>query len=265
MNTFDNFRTILSQFTSEISPLAAEKAKKAEEIKNTYLPAVQETELAKLDADYTQKEKAIRAEYLHTLEATVHTMKSAEQGKTTSRIDFDLLSELNTLSAAGIPLTKYEISQYAERCLLSGSSICCRKIVDMAGKSGFKLSMPDGSTASAILDKVAEQINTCVRRFDGDRRVDSSTTTDEMMVKMIASGNFLDDLERRFESVTVSDLVIDEIDENGQKIERKEAGKVPLNFSIVFDDGAKESDVAKYAKEYSERMAATPIEIGGVQ
>lgn len=265
MNKFDDFRTILSQFTREIEPLVLEKAKKIEEIKNTYLPAVQKEKLVKLTEEYERKEKEIRSEHLHTLETVVHAMKSAEQSKSTSRIDFDLLQELNTLSNAGIPLTKDEISQYAERCLLSGSSICCRKIVDMAGKSGFRLSMPDGSTASAILDKVAEQINTCVRRFDGDRRVDSSTTTDEMMVKMIASGNFLDDLERRFESVTVSDLVIDEIDENGQKIERKEAGKVPLNFSIVFDDGAKESDVAKYAKEYSERMAATPIEIGGVQ
>lgn len=142
------------------------------------------------------------------------------------RIDFNLLSELNTLSAAGIPLTKYEISQYAERSLLSGSSICCRKIVDMAGKSGFKLSMPDGSAASAILDSVAEQINICVRRFDGDYRIDNNTTTDEMMVKMMASGNFLDDLERRFEAVTVSDLVIDELDESGNVIQREEEQKL---------------------------------------
>lgn len=148
-------------------------------------------------------------------------MQAAEQGKTTSRIDFNLLSELNTLSAAGIPLTKYEISQYAERSLLSGSSICCRKIVDMAGKSGFKLSMPDGSAASAILDSVAEQINICVRRFDGDYRIDNNTTTDEMM----ASGNFLDDLERRFEAVTVSNLVIDELDEDGNVIQREEERK----------------------------------------
>lgn len=148
-------------------------------------------------------------------------MQAAEQGKTTSRIDFNLLSELNTLSAAGIPLTKYEISQYAERSLLSGASICCRKIVDMAGKSGFKLSMPDGSAASAILDSVAEQINICVRRFDGDYRIDNNTTTDEMM----ASGNFLDDLERRFEAVTVSDLVIDELDEDGNVIQREEERK----------------------------------------
>ena len=263
MNKFDCFRTILSQFTSEIRPLAAEKAKKAEKIKNTYLPAVQEKELAKLNEEYERKEKVIRSEYLSMLENSVKTMQAAEQGKTTSRIDFDLLSELNILSAAGIPLTKNEISQYAERSLLSGSSICCRKIVDMAGKSGFKLSMPDGSAASAILDSVAEQINICVRRFDGDYRINNDTTTDEMMVKMMANGNFLDDLERRFEAVSVSDLIIDEFDENGNMIQREEERKTPLNYSISFDDN-EESPAAKHAKAYSERMAATPIEVSGI-
>lgn len=263
MNKFDNFRAILSQFTSEISPLAAEKAKRVEKIKKTYLPDVQKVEIEKLNTEFEKREKEIRAEHLHTLEATVHVMKSAEQGKTTSRIDFNLLSELNALSTTGIPLTKYEISQYAERSLLSGSSICCRKIVDMARKSGFKLSMPDGSTASAILDSVAEQMNTCIRRFDGNSTIDNNTTTDEIVIKMVADGNFLNALERQFESVTVSDLVIDEIDENGNVIQREEERKIPLNYSISFD-GNEESPAAKYAKEYSERMAATHIEVGGI-
>lgn len=87
MNKFDNFRTILSQFTSEISPLAAEKSKKIEEIKNTYLPEKRKKELAKLDEEYSQKEKVIRSEYLSMLENSVKTMQAAEQGKTTSRID----------------------------------------------------------------------------------------------------------------------------------------------------------------------------------
>lgn len=73
---------------------------------------------------------------------------------------------------------------------------------------------------------MAEQINICVRRFDGDYRIDNNTTTDEMMVKMMASGNFLDDLERRFEAVTVSDLVIDELDEDGNLIQREEERKL---------------------------------------
>ncbi len=73
---------------------------------------------------------------------------------------------------------------------------------------------------------MAEQINICVRRFDGDYRIDNNTTTDEMMVKMMASGNFLDDLERRFEAVTVSDLVIDELDESGNVIQREEERKL---------------------------------------
>lgn len=69
---------------------------------------------------------------------------------------------------------------------------------------------------------MAEQVNICVRRFDGDYRIDNNTTTDEMM----ASGNFLDDLERRFEAVTVSDLVIDELDEDGNVIQREEERKL---------------------------------------
>lgn len=47
-----------------------------------------------------------------------------------------------------------------------------------------------------------------------------------MMVKMMASGNFLDDLERRFEAVTVSDLIIDELDEDGNVIQREEERKL---------------------------------------
>ena len=128
MNKFDNFRAILSQFTSEISPLAAEKAKKAEEIKNTYLPEKRKEKLAKLNEEYERKEKVIRSEYLSMLENSVKTMQVAEQGKTTSRIDFELLQEMNILSSAGVPLSREEISIYAEKALRSGSSICCRKI-----------------------------------------------------------------------------------------------------------------------------------------
>lgn len=264
MNKFDNFRAILSQFTSEISPLAAEKSKKIEEIKNTYLPEKRKKELAKLDEEYSQKEKVIRSEYLSMLENSVKTMQAAEQGKTTSRIDFELLNELNILSSAGIPLSKEEISVYAEKALRSGSSICCRKIADMAGKSGFKLSLPDEATATSILEETAQRLIDCVKRFDGNTKIDNTTTTDERMVKMAASGLFLDSLERKFSSVTAADVVLDEIDENGKKIERKETEKTPLNFSISLDDSGKESEAAKYAREYSERMSATPIEVSGI-
>lgn len=76
MNKFDNFRAILSQFTSEIGPLAAEKAKKAEEIKNTYLPEKRKEKLEKLNEEYRQKEKVIRSEYLSMLENSVKTMQA---------------------------------------------------------------------------------------------------------------------------------------------------------------------------------------------
>ena len=264
MNKFDNFRTILSQFTNEISPLAAEKQKRAEEIKNTYLPEKRKEKFEQLDEEYSQKEKAIRSEYLSMLENSVKTMQAAEQGKTTSRIDFELLNELNILSSAGIPLSKEEISIYAEKALRSGSSICCRKIADMAGKSGFKLSLPDEATATSIINEAAERLIDCVKRFDGNTKIDNTTTTDERMVKMAASGLFLDSLERKFSSVTAADVVLDEIDENGKKIERKETEKTPLNFSISLDDSGKESEAAKYAREYSERMSATPIEVSGI-
>lgn len=264
MSKFDVFRTILSQFTSEISPLAAEKSKKAEEIKNTYLPEKRKEKLAKLDEEYRQKENVIRSEYLSMLENSVKTMQAAEQGKTTSRIDFELLNEMNILSSAGIPLSREEISIYAEKALRSGSSICCRKITDMAGKSGFKISLPDEATATSILEETAQRLIDCVKRFDGNTKIDNTTSTDERMVKMAASGLFLDSLERKFSSVTSADLVIDEFDENGEKIERKETERTPLNFSISLDDSGKESNAAKYAREYSERMAATPIEVSGI-
>ena len=134
----------------------------------------------------------------------------------------------------------------------------------MAGKSGFKLSLPDEVTATSIINEAAERLIDCIKRFDGNTRIDYLTSTDERMVKMAASGLFLDNLEKKFSSVTCSDLLIDEIDENGQKVERKETEKMPLNFSISLDDSGKESEAAKYAREYSERMAATPVEIGGI-
>lgn len=134
----------------------------------------------------------------------------------------------------------------------------------MAGKSGFKLSLPDEATATSIINEAAERLIDCVKRFDGNTKIDNTTTTDERMVKMAASGLFLDSLERKFSSVTAADVVLDEIDENGKKIERKETEKTPLNFSISLDDSGKESEAAKYAREYSERMSATPIEISGI-
>ena len=111
----------------------------------------------------------------------------------------------------------------------------------MAGKSGFKLSLPDEATATSIINEAAERLIDCVKRFDGNTKIDNTTTTDERMVKMAASGLFLDSLERKFSSVTVADVVLDEIDENGQKVERKETEKTPFKFSISIDDRNEES------------------------
>ncbi len=310
MTHFDVLRKILAQFSADISPLMDEKSEKIEKIKKTYLPEVQKVELAKLSEEFDKKEKELRFEHIHTLAVAANTLKAQEQGKTTSRIDFDLLAEMNALDAAGIPLTKSEIGVYAERCLQSGSSFCCRKVMDLAidfdllaemnaldaagipltkseigvyaerclqsgssfccrkvmdlaKKSGYKLSMPDGEAAEALIDEATERLLDVMRRFDGDTTIDSSTSVDDREVKMAASGHFLDDLEKKFKAVSVSDLTIDEIDENGKKIERKEEERKPLNFSISLDDG-RESAAAQYAKDYSQRMTATPIEISGI-
>lgn len=263
MTHFDVLRKILAQFSADISPLMDEKSEKIEKIKKTYLPKVQKVELAKLSEEFDKKEKELRFEHIHTLAVAANTLKAQEQGKTTSRIDFDLLAEMNALAAAGIPLTKGEISAYAERCLRSGSSFCCRKVMDLAQKSGYKLSMPDGEAAEALIDEATERLLDVMRRFVGDTTIDSNTSVDDRVVKMAASGHFLDDLEEKFKAVSVSDLTIDEIDENGQKIERKEEERKSLNFSISLDDG-RESAAAQYAKDYSQRMTATPIEISGI-
>lgn len=135
MTHFDVLRKILAQFSADISPLMDEKSEKIEKIKKTYLPKVQKVELAKLSEEFDKKEKELRFEHIHTLAVAANTLKAQEQGKTTSRIDFDLLAEMNALAAAGIPLTKGEISAYAERCLRSGSSFCCRKVMDLAFKN----------------------------------------------------------------------------------------------------------------------------------
>ena len=246
---FDCFRTLLQSFRDELEPLASEKARKADEIKRTFLPAIQSEKLTALDQTYSARGKEIRGEFLHLLKTQVDTMQESEQGKITSKIDFELLNELNILASTGIPLTRDEISSYAEKAMLSGSSICCRKIQKMATDSGYSLRIPDEQAATSVLNETAERLNMFIRSFDGSVSMDNWTTTDQRQIKMMASGAFLDGLEAAFENCTVSDLVLD--------IQKGEEQQEPpiLNYDIS-EEPAGESEAAKFAKDYSRSQQA---------
>lgn len=249
MAKFDCFRTLLQSFRDELEPLASEKVRKTDEIKRTFLPAIQSEKLATLDQTYSARGREIRGEFLHLLKTQVDTMQESEQGKITSRIDFELLNELNILASAGIPLTRDEISSYAEKAMLSGSSICCRKIQKMATDSGYSLRIPDEQAATSVLNETAERLNMFIRSFDGSASVDNWTTTDQRQIKMMASGAFLDKLEAEYETFTVSDLILTDLQQDGEQQEQRESPI--LNYEIS-EETTGESAAAQYAKQYSD-------------
>ena len=203
--------------------------------------------------------KKARLDAVNQLNNTVKRLEG-QQGGMTATIDTELLATLTAVSNSGMGLTAAELRELGEKVLASGSSICARKLSEIAEESGISLTMPDPEKAKSVLYEAAEKMMSFYRNYNGVDKYRADMRTDESRYYFMADGKFLDDYERQYETATTSNLVrikeaVAKAQETGHE-ETIEAAAKQLQKMIYADDlpEKKPSEAAAYAKAYSERM-----------
>lgn len=183
-----------------------------------------------------------------------------EQGGMTATIDTELLATLNAVSNSGMGLTAAELRELGEKVLASGSSICARKLSEIAEESGISLTMPDPEKAKSVLYEAAEKMMSFYRNYNGVDKYRADMRTDESQYYFMADGKFLDEYGKRYELATTSNLVrikeaVAKAQETGHE-ETVEAAAEQFRKMVRADDlpEKKPSEASAYAKAYSARM-----------
>ncbi len=263
MSKFNELKKVLDSYNRDVAPLAEGKRKKIEEAKAKYNPAALPEELKKIESIYSKALQQSRETHLRMLDDAVQELKRSNSGKYIPfRIDYDLLQKMNLISQSGVKLTAEEIKNLCEISLVSRSEFCVRKCQMMAKDSGYILRVPDEKKANQIVSDAAEKIKDVIEKFSGDSSINHTTGGYMIQIKLNANGDFLNRVEKEYDSCALSGIEITEaVPEDSQK----EEVVLPDNLGVIVEgNGEKESQSAKYAREYSERMAAITVENGGI-
>ena len=263
MSDFGKLREVLVSYNKDVCPLAEGKRKKTEEAKAEYNSGVLPEKLKKIESIYSKALQQSRETHLRMLDDAVQELKRSNSGKYIPfRIDYDLLQKMNLISQSGVKLTAEEIKNLCEISLVSRSEFCVRKCQMMAKDSGYILRVPDEKKANQIVSDAAEKIKDVIEKFSGDSSINHTTGGYMIQIKLNASGDFLNRVEKEYDSCSLSGI---EITEAVPEENQKEDVALPGNLGVIVEgNGEKESDAAKYAREYSERMTASSIEAGGI-
>lgn len=263
MNDFGKLREVLASYNEDIHPLVENRRKKEEEAKKRFNPSVLPEEMKKIESIYSKAFRQSRETHLKMLDDAVQELKRSNSGKYIPfRIDFDLLGKMNMISQSGVKVTAEEIKHLCELSLVSRSEFCVRKCQMMAKDNGYVLRVPDEKKANQIVNDAAEKAKDVIKNFDGDFSINHTTGGYMIQIKLNANGDFLNMAEKEYDSCTLSGI---EITEAVPEENQKEEVTLPGNLGIVVDgSGEKENPAARHAKQYSERMAARPIEISDI-
>lgn len=262
MSNFNELKKVLNSYNRDVTPLAEGKRKKIEEAKAKYNSAALPEELKKIEATYTKALNQTREIHKNMLEDAVRGLRKSNSGKYVDfRIDYDLLQKMNMISQSGVKLTAEEIKHLCELSLVARSEFCVRKCQDMARENDLILNVPNEQAANKIIDDAAKRIKEIIEKFDGDKTLNNKTGGYMTGIKLSSDGGFLDKLEQDYNSLSLSDIEIVEAD---PEKEQQEKIKIPDNIGIGISDNAANSPAAKYAREHSERMSASSIEVGSL-
>ena len=142
-----------------------------------------------------------------------------------------LLTELNLVSAANIPLTQSEVEAYCEKALKSRSDFCVRKVIAMAKDSGFRLNVPSEQAANDVIDQTDSRLRQIIEQYDGNPQFGYSGGRRDLSITMDAKGGFLDRKEKDYEEKMVEDISISTIsqaDYNSQKQKEAEEKEIEI-------------------------------------
>lgn len=256
---FDILKEEFKANTAKMQQIRAAHEKKEREIRDVYAPGKIPQFLHEEELSYTAAMKKARLDAINQLNSAVLGLEK-QQGGMTATIDTELLATLNAISGSQMGLTAAELRELGEKVLASGSSICARKLSEIAEESGISLTMPDPEKAKSVLYEAAEKMMSFYRNYNGVDKYRADMRTDESRYYFMADGKFLDDYERQYETATTSNLVrikeaVAKAQETGHE-ETIEAAAKQLQKMIYADDlpEKKPSEAAAFAKAYSERM-----------
>ena len=243
----------------KMQQIRAAHEKKEKEIRDVYAPGKIPQFLHEEELSYTAAMKKARLDAVNQLNSAVLGLEK-QQGGMTATIDTELLATLNAISGSQMGLTAAELRELGEKVLASGSSICARKLSEIAEESGLSLTMPDPEKAKSVLYEAAEKMMSFYRNYNGVDKYRADMRTDESRYYFMADGKFLNDYERQYEVATTSNLVrikeaVAKAQETGHE-ETIEAAAEQFRKMVRADDlpEKKPSEAAAFAKAYSERM-----------
>ena len=256
---FDILREEFKANTAKMQQIRAEHEKKVKEIRDVYAPGKIPQFLHEEELSYTAAMKKARLDAINQLNTSIKKLENEQCGMTAT-IDTELLATLNTVGNSGMGLTAAEIRELGEKVLASGSSICARKLSEIAEESGISLTMPDPEKAKSVLYEAAEKMMSFYRNYNGADKYRADMRTDESQYYFMADGKFLDEYGKRYELATTSNLVrikeaVAKAQETGHE-ETIEAAAEQFRKMVRADDlpEKKPSEASAYARAYSARM-----------
>lgn len=262
MGRFDGYREILKDFRTELEGLTNKQNNEFNNAKTKFKTEVLQGEMKNISAEYAPLMQASRQRALARLDDMSNSMKTRNSGKfLPGFINTNLLEKMNIIADANISLTESELKDLATEALKSKSDFCCRKLLDIAEKSNYKMTLPNEFTANQVIEQTHARTKAVIEKYDGTRMHNNHTSGDMTSIKMSVDGRFLDELERKYESSTVEDISITRVpvheyykkkQENAEDgIEVIEAGD---SLGISTTPIKKSSAAAQFAKAYSEKM-----------
>lgn len=262
MGRFDNYRAVLKDFRNEIEDLSNKKNSEINSARGRFKESVLPDELKTITAEYSPLLEASRRKALSRLDGVTASMRTRNEGKFVQGfINTNVLEKMNIIASANIQLTEAELKDIARDCMKSKSDFCCRKLLDIAEKSNFKMTLPNEFAANQVIDQIHDQIKEIIQRYDGTTQHDNLTTGDMVDIKLSVNGRFIDRLEQRYNESTVEDITISRVDPVKYYKEKQEKAKEDIEIVEASDDlgisakptGAT-SPASQFAKEYSSQM-----------
>lgn len=265
MGRFDGYKSILKGCSEELEKLTRMRNDEIASAKSRFNKSALPEELKSIDAEYDGLIKAVRSKYVSKLKTETTSLRHKNMDKfIPNYVSETLLTELNLVSAANIPLTQSEVEAYCEKALKSRSDFCVRKVIAMAKDSGFRLNVPSEQAANDVIDQTDSRLRQIIEQYDGNPQFGYSGGCRDLSITMDAKGGFLDRKEKDYEEKMVEDISISTIsqaDYNSQKqkeaeekeVEIVEIGRVGVSAKAMTDN----SPAAQAAREYSEQMMQT--------
>lgn len=256
---FDILKEEFKANTAKMQQIRAAHEEKEKKIRDVYAPGKIPQFLHEEEKNYEITMKKARLDAVNQLNNTVKRLEG-QQGGMTATIDTELLATLTAVSNSGMGLTAAELRELGEKVLSSGSSICARKLSEIAEESGIKLTMPDPDKARSVLYECAEELLDFYKNYDGIAQYETNMSIDEGKYYFKLNGKFIDEHEKKYRSASTSNLVkikeaVAKAQETGHE-ETIEAAAKQLQKMIHADDlpEKKPSEASAYAKAYSARM-----------